>query len=746
MDLFIEQNGKNYIEEVIMAKSIEINKNSYDTSYTQNRELSWLRFNERVLDEARDITVPLYERLKFVSIFNSNLDEFFMIRVGSLSDLDLTRPDIQENKTGQTPREQLANIFKEVRPLCRKADTILREIENQMRQFDVSHLPIAELSEEDRKFIFRYFKTEVQQLLSPQVMGISHPFPHLANKVLHIGVELKRIGEQKKYANEKNIFGIIPVPGFLPKLVILPGKGTRYILLEEIIFEFAGEVFPGHQLVDKAIISVTRNADITPDIETFDEEVDFRDIVKKALKRRARLAPVRIEFKGAEEGSSISEYFMGMIGISPEQTYYRKAPLSLNYIFQLEEKMQPKTRLMLMFKPFEPQYPASIDRQHNITRQTANKDLLLYYPFDSMEPFLQIIKEAAEDPNVISIKISIYRLANRSKLVEHLIAAAENGKDVTVLMELMARFDEANNINWAEVLEEAGCKIIYGIEGFKVHSKICLITHREKNKTQYITQIGTGNYNEKTVKMYTDLSLITADQSIGEDANAFFKNMSIGNLNGQYNELLVAPSNLKSRLMEMVEDEISKANQGMEARILLKVNSISDRSIIDKLAQASQAGVKIDLIVRGICCILPGIEGRTENIHIISIVGRFLEHPRIYAFGAGEDMNIYIGSADAMTRNINNRVEVLCPVKDKKSRDYIIHILDVMLRDNTKARLMQKDGRYMHIDENAGTLVNSQEVFIEEAIEKQRFYKTEKPGRKTIGSFLRSIFRKESLK
>jgi len=723
-----------------MAKSFEISKKNYDTSYTQNRELSWLRFNERVLDEARDITVPLYERMKFVSIFNTNLDEFFMIRVGSLSDLDLTRPDIQENKTGQTPSQQLSNIFSMVRPLCDKVDVTLGEIEAQMREFDIDHLSIVELGDEDKKYIFSFFKREVLQILSPQIMSISHPFPHLANKALYIGVELKYKGKPNKSDDRKNIFGIIPIPDFLPRLVFLPGNGIRYILIEQIILEFAGEVFSMNQLINKAVISVTRNADITTDYEPFDEDVDLRDIVRKALKKRARLAPVRIEFQGATEGGSISEYFRAMVGISPEQIYYHKAPLSLGYIFQLEEKMQPKTRMILTYKPFEPQYPSEIEKKQNITRQIFNKDLLLYYPFDSMEPFLQVVKEAAVDPNVISIKISIYRLANRSKLVDHLITAAENGKDVTVLMELMARFDEANNINWAEVLEEAGCKIIYGMEGFKAHSKICLITRREKNKIQYTTQIGTGNYNEKTVKMYTDLSLITADQSIGEDANVFFKNMAIGNLKGQYKEMLVAPSNLKISLLKMIDDEISKAKQGMDASILIKVNSISDRSIIDKLAQASQAGVRIDLIIRGICCILPGIEGKTENIRVTSIIGRFLEHPRVYAFGTGPEMKIYIGSADAMTRNINNRVEILCPVKEKKDKNYIMHILDVMLKDNIKARLMQKDGSYVHVYGNEDAIVNSHEVFIEETLEKQRARKTEKQSRKTIGSMLKSIF------
>lgn len=402
-----------------------------------------------------------------------------------------------------------------------------------------------------------------------------------------------------------------------------------------------------------------------------------------------------------------------------EQIYFKKSPLSLSYVFQLVDKIPQRIRQRLMYAPFEPQYPVQIDPRKSILRQVARRDLLLYFPFDSFEPFLQLLKEAAEDPSVVSIKNSIYRLSNRSKLVDHLVTAAENHKEVTVLMELRARFDEANNINWTEILEEAGCNIIYGLEDFKVHSKICLITRRDQEGLQHITQIGTGNYNEKTVKLYTDLSLITADEQIGEDASQFFKNMAIGNLRGQYQELLVAPSNLKQRLLSLIDAEIARAKGGLRGRIVFKLNSLTERDIIDKLAEASQAGVEIDLIIRGICCLLPGIPGKTEHIRVKSIVGRFLEHPRIFAFGEGSNRQIYIGSSDAMTRNLNRRVEVLCPVKDPTNQDAIMHILSVMLQDNTKARILQSDGSYALPGGDSGPSVNSQEFFIEEAKSKQ---------------------------
>lgn len=545
----------------------------------------------------------------------------------------------------------------------------------------------------------------------------------MANKQLYIGVELTGRDKPGK-KQDKSTFGIIPIPEFLPRIVVLPGKGLRYMLLEQVILRYADQAFPLFELLSKAVLCVTRNADITPDDIPLDDDADFRSQVKKTLKQRARLSPVRLEIQSKSDKDSIARYFGIKLSLLPEQIFFKKSPLSLNYVFQLEDKLPQRMRQRLMFPPFEPQYPVEIDPKKSMIQQVIDRDLLLYFPFESFEPFLQLLKEAASDPAVFSIKISIYRLSSRSKLVDHLVTAAENHKEVTVLMELRARFDEANNINWTDILEEAGCNIIYGLEDFKVHSKICLITRRDQNGLQHITQVGTGNYNEKTVKLYTDLSLITADEGIGEDANQFFRNMAIANLKGQYQDLLVAPANLKQGLLQLINEEIARAKKDGSGRILFKLNSLTERDIIDKLSEASQAGVEIDLIIRGICCLLPGIPGKTDRIRVISIVGRFLEHPRIFCFGEGDHRKIYIGSSDAMTRNLNRRVEVLCPVKDAQNQEYITHILSVMLSDTAKARVLQSDGTYRP-QETLGPPVNSQEFFIEEMKSPQQSHESQ---------------------
>ena len=679
-----------------------------DTSFTQNRELSWLRFNERVLEEAADDTVPLYERLKFASIFTSNLDEFFMIRVGSLYDLSLLKQVHIDNKSGMTPEEQLHAIYAAVAPLYKRRDRVMEEIEAQFRLHDISNVSFQELVTHERRFLQAYYDNTIRPILSPQIVDASHPFPHLVNKALYIAVRFKGKGKEK---GER--FGLIPVPDALPRVIHLPGNSTRYILTERVILEYAEDVFSMYTVSDKTILSVTRNADINPDDENFEVDDDYRRHMKRVLKKRARLACVRLELAG-ECSAELRDFFMRRLSLKKEQVFKSSTPLNMSYVYALSDKFTPAAKRQLSYLPFSPCPSRMVNRSESMIKQVLRQDLFLSYPYESMEPFLQLVREAAHDPAVISIKITIYRLASKSRLVEYLSAAAENGKDVLVLMELRARFDEENNINWSENLEDAGCKVIYGLEDFKVHSKICLITRRDRGKIQYITQIGTGNYNEKTAKLYTDFCLMTADSAIGNDASEFFKNMSLSNLEGVYHELLVAPYSLKNRLLEQMDHLMERAKSGRSARMIVKTNSVTDRDLIDKLSAASCVGVQIDLIVRGICCILPGIPGKTENITVTSVVGRFLEHSRVYCFMDGGEYTVYISSADFMTRNTTRRVEIACPVKNTLIKARILRFLETMLSDNIKARRMLPDGSYLPVS-NGNPPLSCQDYFMQEA-------------------------------
>ncbi len=675
-------------------------------SFTQNRELSWLKFNGRVLNEAADESLPLLERLKFLSIFTSNLDEFFMIRVGSLFDLAQVKAGATDNKSGMTPEEQLDSIYRAVRPLCVKRDLLFHEIERQLRPHGVCHLSFEELESTEKKYIKQYFQNSVLPVLSPQIVDTHHPFPHLVNKALYVGAMLKY--------KTKEVFALVPVPAALPPLVYLPGHELRFIRMENIILEYLHCLFDHYTVSEKIILCITRNADIHPDDEAFDIGSDFRKKMKKVLGQRKRLAPVRMEISHTVSQKFLS-YLCEHLSLTERMVFQTDAPMTLSAVFSLPEKLSDTKRKALTYADVTPQYPARVHKNESILRQIQKKDLLLSYPYESMEPFLQMIKEAANDPSVISIKITIYRLASKAKLVEYLCAAAENGKDVTVLIELRARFDEQNNIDWSERLEDAGCTLIYGLEDYKVHSKICLITRREKNEIRYFTQIGTGNYNEKTAALYTDLSLMTASQAIGREANAFFQNMGIGNLMGKYERLLVAPVSLKSRILSLIDEEIAKGDRG---RIFLKLNSITDIDIIERLKEASCAGVKIQMLVRGICCILPGVPGKTENISVFQIVGRFLEHSRIYCFGSGKEEKMYLSSADFMTRNTERRVEVACPVYDEDIRSQIHQILDACRADNVKARVLCADGSYIK-KAAAPPLLDSQQFLMEQAAAQQ---------------------------
>lgn len=676
-----------------------------DTRFTQNRELSWLRFNERVLMEATDETVPLLERLKFIAIFTSNLDEFFMIRVGSLFDLSHFKTHTIDQKSGWTPGEQLTHIYEAVRVLYARRQQIYQEVEQQLRVHGICQLHYDELAETEVKFVRQYFKSSIAPILSPQIVDTHHPFPHLQNKALHIGAWLK-------YKNNP-MFAVIPVPAALPEVIFLPGGETRYIRTEEVILEHVSQIFKDDTILEKTVFCVTRNADINPDDEAFDfDSDDFRGKMKKLLRQRQRLAPVRLELS-RPISETFLKYLKEHLPVTQEQVYVTNAPLKMGYAFALPAKLSENKRRALTDTPFTPGVPHGVRLNAPITPQVQAHDILLSYPFEGMDTFLHLIRESAYDPDVISIKITIYRLARKAKLVEYLCAAAEAGKDVTAFIELRARFDEQNNIDWSERLEDAGCTVIYGVENYKVHSKVCLITRRSQGSVQYITQVGTGNYNEKTALQYTDLSLITANPAIGQDANHFFQNLAIGNVSGQYEHLMVAPSSLKTGIIREIDREIAKRGEG---RIFIKMNAITDIDLIEKLKQASCAGVRVRMIVRGICCILPDIPEKTENIEVISIVGRFLEHSRVYCFGQGNDERMYIASADFMTRNTEKRVEVACPIYDQAVREKIHYLMDTCWADNVKARALQRDGSY-RTRPIRETPIDSQQMLMAKALE-----------------------------
>ena len=669
----------------------------WELGYTQNRELSWLQFNARVLEEAEDEEVPLLERLKFLAIFTSNLDEFFMIRVGSLTDLSHLEKKSVDSKSGWTPEEQLQRIYAAVRPLYTRRDRVHEVLSEALCREGLCRVEASSLQNGQMKAIRHYFRNMVEPVLSPQIVDAHHPFPHLEGKVLHIAARLK--------VGKGEMLGLIPVPASLPALVPLPGEEGKLVPMESILLHFADQVFGMYEVLEKVCFCITRNADVDPRDEAFDVEEDFRRKMEKVLRQRRRLGVVRVEVS-APLSSSMESWFRERFDVKPHQIFVTKAPMRMDYAFSLGERLPQEQRARLSDPPFAPQRPSMLDVDRPLLPQVLQKDALLSYPYESMDPFLALLREAAGDPDVLSIRITIYRLARRAKLVDYLCAAAENGKDVTVLIELRARFDEQNNIDWSERLEEAGCKIIYGFEDYKVHSKICLITRRSKAGIQHITQVGTGNYNEKTARQYTDVSLLTANPVIGADAAAFFQNMALGNLDGRYDALLVAPRSFKDEILRLIGEQ---AARGTEGYILLKFNSLTDVDVIRALSNASCAGVKIELIIRGICCLHPGIRYRTEHISVVSVVGRFLEHSRIFCFGRGAEEKMYIGSADLMTRNTERRVEIACPVWDEAVRKRLHEILDAMRADTVKARELRKDGSYVR---RSGPPLSAQECLM----------------------------------
>lgn len=672
-----------------------------------NRELSWLKFNERVLEEAENPEVPLCERMTFVSIYQSNLDEFFRVRVGSLQDQMLISTEIRENKTKMTSAEQIRAIIKEVKKLNQRKDKAYEKLMKKIEEYGITLINHASAKSEEKKFLEKYFMKEIMPLSSPTIVGKRQPFPFLKNGEIYAVVVLET-------RNKKERIGIIPCSNnMLTRMVELPGGKGRYMLIEDLILHYIGKVFKGYKVKGKSLLRVVRNADIDADA-AYDEDLDYREFMEDLMKQRKKLSPVRIDLS-REMDETVVDALCRYLDVTPDRVFRSEAPLDVSFVFQLQDLLRRNTELF--YEKRVPQKSPEFKDGQSILQQITEEDKLLSYPYDSIRPFLKMLTEAAEDDSVISIKMTLYRLAKQSKVIEALCEAAENGKEVVVLVELRARFDEENNIRWSRMLEEAGCQIIYGLEHYKVHSKLCLITRRGENGIQYITQIGTGNYNEKTARLYTDLSLMTANEQIGMDAARVFQALAKGEVVEDMEHLLVAPKCLQSKVIEKIEEQIQKQKNGETAYIGLKMNSLTDKRIIDKLIDASKAGVKIDMIVRGICCLIPGVEGETENIHVISVVGRFLEHSRIYIFGNGEEAQYYIGSADFMTRNTVKRVEVAAPVYSERLKKRLQDLFDLMLSDNKKAQKEDAKGTYSVV-ECKGQPINSQELLYQEGYAK----------------------------
>ena len=668
-----------------------------------NRELSWLKFNERVLEEAENKKVPLCERLTFASIYQSNLDEFFRVRVGSLIDQMLLGGKMRDNKTKMTAKEQIQAVLHQVTKLNRRKDAVYETIMGQLEEQGVRMVDFRKVSKKESEYLERYFLSEIAPVISPTIVGKRQPFPFLKNNEIYAVVVL-----QTKSGKEK--LGIIPCSntGF-KRLVELPTAGT-YMLVEELILHYIPKVFGRYNIKAKSLIRVTRNADIDADA-LYDEDLDYRDFMTELIKRRKKLAPVRLELTREMDGE-IVDILCDYLELDSDHVFQVQSPLDLSFVFEIQDTLRKVPELF--YEKRIPQRSAQFKEDESIFPQLKEKDKLLSYPYESMKPFLNFLREAANDKDVISIKMTLYRVAKHSKIVEYLIDAAENGKEVLVLVELKARFDEENNIEWSRRLEDAGCRVIYGLDGYKVHSKLCLVTRKSEGQVEYYTQIGTGNYNEKTARLYTDLSLMTANVEIGVEAAKVFQALSMEETVDNVEHLLVAPRCLQNRILSMIDEEISYAKEGKEAYIGLKMNSLTDKKIIDKLIEASQAGVKIDMVIRGICCLIPGVKGKTENIQVRSIVGRFLEHSRIYIFGTQEREKIYIASADFMTRNTLRRVEVAAPIYDKDLKMQLEEMFITMLSDNQKARQEDSHGNY-EIVAVQETPLNSQEFFYDQA-------------------------------
>ncbi|MGN0326523.1 MAG: polyphosphate kinase 1 [Lachnospiraceae bacterium] len=668
-----------------------------------NRELSWLKFNERVLEEAENDQMPLCERLSFASIYQSNLDEFFMVRVGSLIDQALVDGKSKENKTQMTAEEQVAAILPKVRELNQRKDRAYAEIMDRLEAYGVKLVNFHKITEQESEYLERFFSEEIAPFISPTIVGKRQPFPFMKNKEIYVVAVLET-------RNAKTRLGIIPCGnGVFPRLINLPGT-DMHMLVEDMILHYVPGIFTGYKVKGKALIRITRNADIDADA-LYDEDLDYRDFMAEMVKKRKKLAPLRLEVKGDLDGEVV-DALCDYLELKKRYVFQNQSPLDLSFVFQIQDALRKVPELF--FEKRIPQKSPAFASDVPILQQIKEGDKLLSYPYESMKPFLSMLYEAAADKDVVSIKMTLYRVAKQSKVVEALIEAAENGKDVLVLVELKARFDEENNIEWSRRLEEAGCRVIYGLGGYKVHSKLCLITRKTEEGIEYFTQIGTGNYNEKTAKLYTDLSLMTMNAEIGKEASELFLALSKGETVKETKHLLVAPNCLQNKILDMIDEEIRHAENKEDSFIGLKINSLTDKKIMDKLILASQAGVRIEMIVRGVCCLIPGVEGYTENITVKSIVGRYLEHSRVYIFGTGEREKIYIASADFMTRNTERRVEVAAPVYDMELKLRLKEYFKTMFADNQKARRENQEGNYI-LSHEGDTPLNAQEFFFEEA-------------------------------
>ncbi|MCD8217534.1 MAG: polyphosphate kinase 1 [Clostridiales bacterium] len=679
-----ELTAKDLLPTESAAESDVLINSCYD-----NRELSWLKFNTRVLEEAETPLNPLGERLSFLSIFQSNLDEFFRVRVGSLFDQMLISEDIRDSKTHMTCAEQLAAIFSQTRTLTQRKDHDFTVLKKELSLHSVELLEYGEMEEQDRIFLRTFFKQSIRPLLAPLVIGKKQPFPFLNNQDIYVIAILEANGKEK--------LGIVPCSGeMFPRLVRISGRENRFILTEELILHFTGKIFGNYNVKAKSLIRLLRNADIDPDEDVYDDEADFRNIMEQLVSQRKRLRPIKLEYTRPLD-AGILKALCQQLGMEESHVFRSQAPLDLSFFSEIRDILRGDTALF--FDRFSPQIPREINLRGSMLEQIEEKDRLLFYPYDSMDPFLKMLTEAAEHPDVVSIRMTLYRVASHSRVVSELIRAAENGKEVDVLVELRARFDEANNIDWSRRLEEAGCRILYGLDNLKVHSKLCLVTMRKEESNFYYTQIGTGNYNETTARLYTDFSLMTAHQGIGAEANKVFQQLFLGEVMTETKHLLIAPRALREPILQKIDRQIALAGNGKPAYVGAKMNSLTDKTIIDKLIEASQAGVEIELIVRGACCLIAGIPGMTDHITIRSIVGRYLEHSRIYIFGAdGEE--VYLSSADFMTRNTIRRVEVAAPVYDPDVKARVLHIFAALMADNVKARVQQPNGNYVPANDN----------------------------------------------
>ena len=677
-------------------------KSEKKNSYMMNRELSWLKFNERVLNEAGNPRVPLAERLTFASIYQSNLDEFYSVRVGTLMDQMVEDETVHDNKTDMTSEEQVKEILKATRLLDKKKDLIYEQLMGELEPKGIRIINFNRLSQEEGKLLEKYFEHEIAPYLSATIVSKQQPFPFLKNKDIYAVAWLQSKGKKRRIA-------IIPCSNnVFKRLIDIPTRKGTFMLSEELILHFLPQMFKNYEVVQKSLLRVTRNADI--DTETiYDEDMGYREAMEQLIRQRKRMNPVRVEISRDLDKKLINS-LCKHLSVEKSHVFLSMVPLDMSFVFAIQNYLKETHKDNLFYERRTPRMSTSIDEKLPMMIQIEQKDVLLSYPYESIKPFITLLNEAAKDENVVSIKMTLYRLANKSQIVDALVEACENGKEVVVLVELRARFDEESNINYSKILEEAGCRVIYGLSGYKVHSKLCQISRKTENGISYITQIGTGNYNEKTSAMYTDLSLITANQEIGKEVANIFAALLRGEVIEESEHLLVAPKCLQNKILDMIDDEIKHVRKGDEGYIGIKINSLTDKDIIEKLVEASKAGVRIEMIVRGICCLIPGIKGVTDNITVISIVGRFLEHSRIYRFGTKEREKVYIGSADYMTRNTLRRVEVATPIFDDEIRERIDSMFEIMMKDDEKGKILNKKGLYEDRQINECKL-NSQELF-----------------------------------